>query len=477
MHQSVEPIRYHRKAFKSRCKMRRIFIYLLTINQYVIGSFSANDNMLSVMEEEEEQRRAKEESELIFEAGCKKKQILDSNDSNSTKYKWIPSGTLLERGVCIDRNYRSYIAPQEDGTKVYATINYQKIRDVDDKLKTISIDLLLTLRWQDTDIRTNFTEKMKQNDGLSIRQKMSKIWTPGLYIWNRTSVKPKEEWAALTKSRILTTNQFKNEETGSWGAFVELKYEVKTTIYCNFDYTQYPMDSQMCSVKIDGDSDNAIFILYDPSSAFHTNRTYKAVGLVMDIVFFGGENGFDADSVGFSVRMKRLIRPYMLKYYIPCMAIVFVSEIGFMVPLTAIPGRVALLVTQFLTLINLFIFQMSESPSSSDLNILGEYLLVSLGFVVATIAEFALVVLLNRKEKLNHDNKNLTNSNEKKDYGLVRVFKIREIDESKNIDLMNSTEKPQWKRPSIYVVDFVAFWIHLSSFILYNMIYWVQHHY
>ena len=312
---------------------------------------------------------------------------------------------MLERGVCIDRNYRSYIAPQEDGTKVYATINYQKIRDVDDKLKTISIDLLLTLRWQDTDIRTNFTEKMKQNDGLSIRQKMSKIWTPGLYIWNRTSVQPKEEWAALTKMRIVATNQFRNEETGSWGAFVELKYEVKTSIYCDFDYTQYPMDSQMCSVKIDGDSDNAIFILYDPSSAFHTNRTYKAVGLMMDIVFFGGENGFDADSVGFSVRMKRLIRPYMLKYYIPCMAIVLVSEIGFMVPLTAIPGRVALLVTQFLTLINLFIFQMSESPSSSDLNILGEYLLVSLGFVVAAIAEFALVILLNRKEKLNHNNK------------------------------------------------------------------------
>ena len=197
---------------------------------------------------------------------------------------------------------------------------------------------------------------------------------------------------------------------------------------------------------------------------------------MMNIVFFGGENGFDADSVGFSVRMKRLIRPYMLKYYIPCMAIVLVSEIGFMVPLTAIPGRVALLVTQFLTLINVFIFQMSESPSSSDLNILGEYLLVSLGFVVAAIAEFALVILLNRKEKLNHDNKSLTNSNEKKDYGFVRVFKIREIDESKTIDSMNSKEKPQWKRPSIYVVDFLAFWIHLSSFALYNMIYWVQHH-
>ena len=52
------------------------------------------------------------------------------------------------------------------------------------------------------------------------------------------------------------------------------------------------------------------------------------------------------------------MQPYMMKYYIPTMAVVLVSEIGFVIPLTAIPGRVALLVTQFLTLVNLFIYQM-----------------------------------------------------------------------------------------------------------------------
>ena len=88
---------------------------------------------------------------------------------------------------------------------------------------------------------------------------------------------------------------------------------------------------------------------------------------------------------------------------------------------------------------------------------------------------FALVILLDKKEKLNHDNKNLNNLIEKKDAGLARIFKIRELNESK-IDLMNLKGKPQWKRPSIYAVDFLAFWIHLSSFVLYNMIYWVRHH-
>ena len=437
-------------------------------------SATTEDEMMDDVEKEEEHRRAKKESELVFEAGCKEKESIDNKGEDSTQFRWIPSGKLLERGVCIDKHYRNYIAPQEDGTKVYTTIEYQRIRDVDAKKKTISIDLILKLRWFDSDIRTNFTDKMKNNSGLSIRQKMKKIWTPGLYIWNRTSVQPKEEWAALTKSRVLTTNYFEKEVTGSWGATIELKYEVKTTIYCAFDYAQYPMDTQTCSVKIDGDSDNAIFILYDETNIFHTNTRYKTVGLLMDIVFFGGQNDQDADSVGFSIRMKRLIRPYMLKYYIPCMAIVLVSEIGFMVPLTAIPGRVALLVTQFLTLINLFIFQISDSPTSSDLNVLGEYLLVSLGFVVAAIAEFALVILLKRKHKLALDSKDNNNSFEQDDKDTVHGWQSRVKLWTKHFT--EQIRKLTWNRPLIYAVDFVSFWVHLSSFLLYNTIYWIQHH-
>ena len=45
--------------------------------------------MIGVLKEEEEQRRAKEESELIFEAGCKEKQTVDSNDANSKENKFI----------------------------------------------------------------------------------------------------------------------------------------------------------------------------------------------------------------------------------------------------------------------------------------------------------------------------------------------------------------------------------------------------
>ena len=48
------------------------------------------------------------------------------------------------------------------------------------------------------------------------------------------------------------------------------------------------------------------------------------------------------------------------------MAIVVVSFISFLVPLTAIPGRIALVVTQFLTLTNMFIHQMVSFSMTRD---------------------------------------------------------------------------------------------------------------
>ena len=284
---------------------------------------------------------------MVLEAGCIKKKWIYDKKGNAESYENIASGTLLEKRVCIGKNYRNYM---------HTTIEYQQIRAVDAKEQTVSLDLLLTLRWLDPNIITNFNEDMMEEEGVILRpEKVKEIWVPDLYIWNRTSVKEKNEWAFLQTSMISTRNQLKDKDQNEQTT-VELKYEIKTTIYCKFEYSKYPMDSQKCSVKIGSASAAAIFVLNEHDRAYHVSTNYGAVGLNLAIEFFGNDKGIN--SVGFHIKMKRILRPFMMKYYIPSIAIVIVSEIGFMVPLTAIPGRVALLVTQFLTLVNLFIYQM-----------------------------------------------------------------------------------------------------------------------
>ena len=57
------------------------------------------------------------------------------------------------------------------------------------------------------------------------------------------------------------------------------------------------------------------------------------------------------------IKLERRIMPYIIQYYLPCIATVCVSMIGFCISLDSIPARVTLLVTQFLTLTNILISQ------------------------------------------------------------------------------------------------------------------------
>ena len=65
----------------------------------------------------------------------------------------------------------------------------------------------------------------------------------------------------------------------------------------------------------------------------------------------------EKDWVAFDITLKRKLRPFLMKYYLPSAAIVISSQISFIVPMTAIPGRSALLATLFLAQINMFTTQ------------------------------------------------------------------------------------------------------------------------
>ena len=60
---------------------------------------------------------------------------------------------------------------------------------------------------------------------------------------------------------------------------------------------------------------------------------------------------------GYGIEMIRQPSKYLFQYYVPCVTIVMASTLSFIVPPTAAPGRIALVVTQFLTLTNIFIYQ------------------------------------------------------------------------------------------------------------------------
>ena len=92
------------------------------------------------------------------------------------------------------------------------------------------------------------------------------------------------------------------------------------------------------------------FVLHETHRKRNDTISYEAADFNVLVSFFDKETTSGNTVVGIGFTMDRMTFSFILKYYIPCMAIVILSIIGFIIPVSALPGRVALLVTQFLTL-------------------------------------------------------------------------------------------------------------------------------
>ena len=266
---------------------------------------------------------------------------------NRKKYKWEGAGTILETGACIGKTYKKDRVPKKGATKVFSTFEYQKIRGVDAKMKTLSIDFTLTMRWLDSRIKRSRFSDQDGNDEIFLgHSAIDKIWTPDFRIANQTSFKANYEWFSIVSSGILgddTTEkllEMSEHEDEKMSTGVRIQYEIKTSVFCPFSYADYPMDRQQCNVSFGSGSLGAIFTLLDPLGSSHKKDTYEAANFDVTVNFFDNDLGTGENTIGMKIHLARLRSSYIMTYYIPSVLIVLVSEIGFVVPVTAIPGRI-----------------------------------------------------------------------------------------------------------------------------------------
>ena len=65
--------------------------------------------------------------------------------------------------------------------------------------------------------------------------------------------------------------------------------------------------------------------------------------------------------------LHRYVSTYIITYYLPSGLFVIVSWISFLIPMDVIPGRMALLVTLFLVLVNIFNTVTTNTPKAEGL--------------------------------------------------------------------------------------------------------------
>ena len=86
----------------------------------------------------------------------------------------------------------------------------------------------------------------------------------------------------------------------------------------------------------------------------------------------------------------------VFQVYLPSALFVIVSWVSFIIHPDVVPGRMGLLITTFLVLINIFNGAKSGAPTSISLNAVDLYLVVCIGLVFAALLEYAIVLFWKR---------------------------------------------------------------------------------
>ena len=273
------------------------------------------------------------------------------------------------RGAWIMKDYVAYEPPKMDSAiLLYAGDYNSSLLNINERKKTFEISLVLELTWVDNRIKVDFSAINNRRRLPSIKKNIQPyIWTPDFEIVNKKELKYLHDPDILNHVHIIsgksTDRRFIQGKFDSNATLIRAYMQWHATVSCNFDFSNYPLDDQDCTFRM---------VLYDVNVTFYDH-------LFMDYGFsaqkyiemqgftitktLAGSLYLELDSFlpysvfGIEFKIKRIIKPYVMQYYAPCFAIVMVSFLSFVVPMSAIPGRIGLVVTQFLTLTTILIHQ------------------------------------------------------------------------------------------------------------------------
>merc|ERR1712045_441397 len=95
---------------------------------------------------------------------------------------------------------------------------------------------------------------------------------------------------------------------------------------------------------------------------------------------------------GFKLTLRRKMGFYIITYYFPAGMFVIVSWISFLVPPESVPGRMTILVTVFLVLVNIFNSITSNIPRADGLTAIESFVIICIIFVFGALIEYAVIL-------------------------------------------------------------------------------------
>ena len=179
------------------------------------------------------------------------------------------------------------------------------------------------------------------------------------------------------------------------------------TFLCPMRFERYPLDEHICKFRVGSTNMDINYmrfgdatVKYDETSK-NTILDYKVqLSPMRDedrIVAYSGTN---YSVTGLEMRLVRNSQKYLYIYYLPSGLFVVVSWVGFLIPPEVVPGRMAMLITLFLVLINIFNIVTSNSPNVEGMTAIAAWMLVCIFFVFGALVGYAYLLWKKKKSCL-----------------------------------------------------------------------------
>lgn len=220
------------------------------------------------------------------------------------------------------------------------------------------------------------------------------IWKPDLHIQNLIHF----ENIGISKKQHETFLQSIDNE-----ADITQTYHGVISTSCQMDFLKFPFDEQSCDFVIGTDSGDENVLNYQTFINFGGSKSYfQEFQLRLEKIeeqiqwnkfAYKHQNQKNFSGTGFRVHLKRNWIVYFWSYYLPSFCLALIGSIGFLILPEIVPGRVALLLTLTLVLINFFIAIQEKIPKTEGLTAIGMYILGCLTFVFMALFEYAIILL------------------------------------------------------------------------------------
>ena len=298
------------------------------------------------------------------------KSATDDNFPSSSSRLNCEHGILLTKSVCIPNNYLNGEVP-EIPTTVNSRIEINNIREVNDKEMRLTLEIYQESLWIDNRIKTSLLA-----NGITVlnNNMINYLWKPDLWIKNLFDFKlhsvleptggliimekefcENEDFSLKTVRKDFNVENCTRQGSNS-NTLVMYNMEAQVELHCNFHFEHYPMDIQYCEFLMNTSYPypDIVYLSFEQGQFGVTNNNLHTDEYLVEVVF---QDKLNQSGVSITIKLERCLLPYIIRYYLPCIAIAVVSLINFCIPIGCIPARGTLLVTQFLTLTNILIAQ------------------------------------------------------------------------------------------------------------------------